>query len=112
MATSDTISPLVAARSFVEGLRTIVIRSPNEYSFAGTTFPVAPQQPTAGGAAIPPGEAMVAALQAHLYGCLYNRPFTGTPVPPTPTSFTELTEELSSANPGRERWDHGWQVYD
>ena len=55
---------------------------------------------------------MVAALQAHLYGSLYNRPFTGSPVPPTPTSFTDLTEELSRANPGRERWDHGWQVYD
>ena len=111
MPTIDTL-PLAMAPSFLEGLRTIVIRSPHEYSFAGTSFPVAQQQAPAAGVATAPGQAMVAALQAHLYGCLYNRLFTGSPVPPTPASFTDLTEELSRANPGRERWDHGWQVYD
>ena len=112
MATTDTLQPLAIAPTFLEGLRSIVIRSPHEYSFAGTTFPVAQPQAPAGGASTPPGQAMVTALQAHLYGCLYNRPFTGNPVPPMPATFTDMTQELSSANPGRERWDHGWQVYD
>jgi hypothetical protein len=111
MATIDALPPLAVAPSFLEGLRTIVIRSPYEYSFAGTTFPVA--QPHGGATgAMAPGQAIVAALEAHLYGSLYNRPFTGSPLPPVPANFTDITEALSSANPGRERWDHGWQVFD
>ena len=42
---------------------------------------------------------------------MYNRPFDGHAVAP-PTTFTDMADGLSRANAGRERWDHGWQIYE
>jgi HopA1 effector protein family len=65
--------------------------------------------PAAGG--LSPQQAMVAAIQAQLYGTVYNRPFD-TRGFAAPATFTNLADQLSRVNAGRERWDHGWQVYE
>jgi hypothetical protein len=97
--------------TLANALRAIVILSPHEYSLAGQPVPVAPQPELAGGKAVPPQLAMINALQAQLYGSVYNRHFNGTTAQAVPTRLTDMTDELSRANPGRERWDYGWQVY-
>jgi hypothetical protein len=107
----QTLPRLVTlAPSLARALRSLTILSPAQYSFAGQTIDVPPpaSAPAAGG--LQPQHAMIAALQAQLYGTVYNRHFDGRGVVP-PATFTDIADELSRANAGRERWDHGWQVF-
>jgi hypothetical protein len=104
--------PAALDRTLAAALRALTILSPREYSFAGLTVTVPEQpDPAAPGRAVPQPLAMIGALQAQLYASVYNRRFDGKPQPAPPERLTEMTEELSRANPGRERWDYGWQVY-
>ena len=90
-------------------LRILGILSPQVFVFAGQQIPVTPQADAAG-RALPADQAMIAALQARLYATAYNRPFDLAAAQPA-APLTDIGDELSRANPGRERWDHGWQVY-
>jgi hypothetical protein len=90
-------------------LRVMGILSPQVLVFAGQQIPVTPHA-DATGRAVPPDQAMIAALQARLYAAAYNRPFDPAAAQPQP-ELTDIGDELSRANPGGERWDHGWQVY-
>ena len=92
-------------------LRGLVILSPAQYAFAGQTIDVPPGAGGPAGSAVPPQHAMIAALQAQLYGTVYNRSFDGRGFTP-PATFTDMADQLSRVNAGRERWDHGWQVYE
>jgi hypothetical protein len=103
-AAATTKSVLAGA---VEAIRIV---SPHEYMFGRHRIAV-PQQGDAAGGTLPPDEAMIRALQSQLYGSVYNRHFDLDAPPQAPASFTDMSDELSRANPGRERWDHGWQVY-
>jgi hypothetical protein len=94
-----------------DALRHLVILSPHEYTFGGQTIPVPLQPDAAAGTVVSSQERMLNALQAQFYATVYNRAFTATVAPQAPPRFTDMTNELSRANPGRERWDHGWQVY-
>ncbi|WP_110171030.1 T3SS effector HopA1 family protein [Luteitalea pratensis] len=97
--------------ALMAALRELTILSPYEYSFAGQSIRVAEQPSLAAGGTVSPQEAMLGALQAQFYGSVYNRTFAGRTIPQAPSRLTNMTNELSRANPGRERWDHGWQVY-
>lgn len=94
----------------MEALRSLVILSPSELTFGGQRMPVT-AQPDMTGRPVSPQHAMIAVMQAQLYGWAYNRPFEPAKVQQTPQQFTDMNDELSRANPGRERWDHGWQVF-
>jgi len=99
------------APALARALRGLAILSPTQYSFAGQTIDVPPPASGAAAGGAQPQHAMVAALQTQLYATVYNRPFDERPVTP-PATFTEIADVLSRANAGRERWDHGWQVYE
>jgi hypothetical protein len=101
-----TLEPALA-----QALRSLTLLSPTQYSMAGRIVDVPPLAGGTAAAGIPPQHAMIAALQAELYMTVYNRRFTGQP-PAIHAAFSNLTDELSRANAGRERWDHGWQVYE
>jgi hypothetical protein len=90
----------------------IRILSPHEFIVGTQRVAVPPQANPATGGSLSPEENMIRALQAQLYASVYNRRFEVDAVPAAPATFTDMADELSRANPGRERWDHGWQVYD
>src|SRR5262249_3568190 len=98
--------------ALARALRGLTILSPAQYSFAGQTVDVPPPAGATASASVQPQHAMIAALQAQLYATVYNRPFDGRPAAAAPGRFTDIADELSRANAGRERWDHGWQVYE
>jgi len=111
MSVHAQAQPLNVEARLASVLRQLVILSPHEYSFGGQSVPI-PQQPDlAAGGTASPQQAMIGALQAQLYGSVYNRAFNGRAMPDVPSQFTDMTAELSRENPGRERWDHGWQIY-
>jgi hypothetical protein len=101
-----TLGPALA-----RALGGLAILSPARYAFAGQTVDVPPPSGAPAASASQPQHAMIAALQAQLYGAVYNRSFDGRPVA-VPSTFTDMADALSRANAGRERWDHGWQVYE
>lgn len=107
--TMPTPSLTLDAR-MTNALRSLVILSPQEFSFRGQRIPVM-AQPAVTGHPVAPQHAMVAALQAQLYASAYNRSFESAATPFGARQFTDMNAELSAANPGRERWDHGWQVF-
>ena len=108
---TTTPSPLTLDTRLTQALRSMVIVSPHEFTFRGHRVPVMPQTDVSG-RPVSPQHAMLAALQAQLYGAAYNRPFdAAAPAPAVPAQFIDINNELSAANPGRERWDHGWQVF-
>src|SRR5688572_14325792 len=103
-------SSLIVDARLANALRSLVIVSPNEFIFGGQRVPVT-AQPDVIGRPVAPEHALIAAMQAQLYGWAYNRPFDPARPQPMPQPFTDMNDELSRANPGRERWDHGWQVF-
>jgi hypothetical protein len=110
MSTDPLTAPLMIDARLTNALRSLVIVSPNEFTLGGQRIPVTPQ-PDVTGRPVLPQHAMIAALQAQLYGAAYNRPFDPAVPLRMPQTFTDMNDDLSRANPGRERWDHGWQVY-
>jgi HopA1 effector protein family len=109
MAIHVTTPSLALDARLMAALRSLVILSPQEFTFEGRRMPAVPQPDLSGG--VTPQHAMISALQAQLYGTVYNRAFSPAVPPASPPSLTNITLELSRVNPGRERWDHGWQVY-
>src|SRR5215470_12249568 len=112
MAVEAASRSLNVGAALSEALQSLIILGPDLYSFAGQTIPVPPQPDPTAGRNMPPQQSMIAALQAQFYASVYNRRFDARAQPEVPKQFTNITDELSRANPGRERWDHGWQVYE
>jgi hypothetical protein len=110
MSIQMSTPPLTIDARLMHALRSLVIVSPAEFTLGGQRIPVMPQ-PSATGRPVEPQHAMIAALQAQLYGAAYNRAFDPATPLVAPPRFTDMNDDLSRANPGRERWDHGWQVY-
>jgi hypothetical protein len=84
-------------RSIVAGT---MVESPDRYRRGARVVAV----PAAAGAPAP-AAALVEALALDLYQQDYCRPRL-----PTPSGDEDLTERLSAANRGRERWDGGWII--
>lgn len=91
-------------------LRAVEILSPTAVRIAGERTERPPATP-AGAAQAENGGVMIPLLTELLYGRAYVRRLGSPPVPATaPGADDDLVPALSAANPGRERWEAGWQV--
>ena len=98
-------------------LAAITIASPEEFTFAGRSFPVqaanhhhAHQHNGSGHVSTDP---LVSTLSAQLYEFAYSRPFRDPLPEPEWRDFSPdeiLLEALSAANTTRERWENGWSI--
>lgn len=92
-------------------VRAVEILSPTVARVAGARVERAPATP-AEAAAADQGALMIPLLTEALYGrCYVRRPGSPVPPPAAPGVDDDLVPALSAANPGRERWEAGWQVY-
>lgn len=86
-------------------VRAVTIQSPQQFTFAGRPF-TAPAGDHNG--SVPP---LVKALQEQLYEHAYTRRFEGRlQEAHAPNGNDDMSQLLSHANTGRERWDQGWQI--
>lgn len=91
-------------------MQAVAFPAPGVVALGGRTAPrLAAAQPQAG---MPDGNPVVAQLQSLFYEHCYCRRFNGVVADrPAVSSFADdLASALSAANPGRDRWDAGWQV--
>ena len=100
-------------RAIKEVLSAIIVDSPQEFTLAGTKFPVVSHAGAAQNSAGDPSGPFVSTLSAYLYEYAYSRPLrrqlsahNGLDLSPDPG----LIEAMSSANTTRDRWEHGWKI--
>ena len=92
-------------------VRAVEILSPTAARVAGERVEQAPATP-AEAASADQGTLLIPLLTQALYArCYVRRPGSPAPPPAPPGPDDDLAPALSAANPGRERWDTGWQVY-
>lgn len=89
-------------------IRAVEILSPTAVRVGGERLERAPATP-AEAAQAENGGAMIPLLTEALYGRAYARRL-GWPAAAAPGPDDDLVPALSAANPGRERWEQGWQV--
>jgi hypothetical protein len=107
---STTLRDASGVEAVLAVIRAIEILSPTAVRFGGERMERAPATP-ADAAQAESGGILIPLLTEALYGRAYARRL-GWPAPAvtTPGPDEDLVPALSAANPGRERWEAGWQV--
>lgn len=107
---STAVRETAGTEAVLAVIRAVEILSPTALRFAGERLERAPATP-ADAAQAENGGVLIPLLTEALYGRAYARRL-GWPAPAvvTPGPDDDLVPALSAANPGRERWEQGWQV--
>jgi hypothetical protein len=106
----SAVREAAGAEEVLPVIRAVEILSPTAVRIVGERMERAPATP-ADAAQAENGAVMIPLLTEVLYGRAYARRL-GWPAPAatTPGADDDLVPALSAANPGRERWEAGWQV--